>query len=232
MNRNFCAMLLAVLLLFACTAAGASAESNPVSAGQQPTETISYQYNANGNPEAVTVETEFPDGTFKTTVTILDPVLQLPVSEDTVILSGDGSRETVNVVYTRDASGNLLERTSITFEKDGSELKDVITNNSYGSNTFRKTEWFDRTGSLLMSEEISYIYSEENVLLQSLQESYQQNGHNIKTVITYDETGKNPVEATTDYSYADGSSGTVTRVFEREAQSASAEEESVSGSAA
>ncbi|MBP5169485.1 MAG: hypothetical protein ILP14_09860 [Oscillospiraceae bacterium] len=208
MNRKTNAVLMAVILFLAIVHTTAFAD--------QPSETVSYQYNENGSIEVVTVETVFPDGLRKTTITILDPVFQLPVSEDTVIYSSDGSRETVNVTYTRDEFGNLLEKLSITVEPDGSELKDIITNNSYGSNTYRRTECFDKSGTLMMSEEISYIYSPENILRRSIESSYQQNGHDIKTVTAYDETGEKPIESTVDYSYADGSSGTVTMVYNSE----------------
>ena len=185
-------------------------------ASAQPAENTSYQYNENGILEVVTVETSYPDGSRKTTITILDPVFQLPVSEDTVIYMQDGSRETLNVVYTRDAFGNVVEKSSVTLERDGSELKDLITNNSYGSNTYRRTECYDKSGNLMMSEETAYIYNSENILMSSMQSSFQQNGHNIRTVIIYDEAGENPVEATTDYSYADGSSGTITKIYSNE----------------
>ena len=216
MNRKLFVMILAMILCFAGSCSVAFADDFVTSPSAQPAENISYQYNENGILEVVTVETSYPDGSRKTTITILDPVLQLPVSEDTVIYARDGSRETLNVVYTRDASGNLLEKSSVTVERDGSELKDLITNNSYGRNTYRRTECFDKSGNLMMSEETAYVYNAENILMSSMQSSYQQNGHNIKTVITYDEAGENPVEATTDYSYADGSSGTITKVYSTE----------------
>ena len=216
MYRKLFAMLLAVILYLAGSCSVALADDLGSSPSAQPAENISYQYNEKGILEVVTVETSYPDGSRKTTITILDPIFQLPVSEDTVIYMYDGSRETLNVVYTRDASGNLVEKSSVTVERDGSELKDLITNNSYGSNTYRRTECFDKSGNLMMSEETAYIYNAENILMSSMQSSFQQNGHNIRTVITYDEAGENPVEATTDYSYADGSSGTVTKVYTRE----------------
>ena len=223
MYRKLIALLLVSGICLAGMHIAAFADS---AASSQPVETVSCQYNENGNTEVITVETLYPDGSRKTTITILDPVLQLPVSEDTVITSWDGSRETVNVTYTRDESGNLLEKSSVTVERDGSELKDLITNNSYGSNTYRRTECFDKAGNLMMSEETAYVYNAENVLLSAVQSSYQQNGHTIKTVITYDETGENPVESTTDYSYADGSSGTVKTVYGSEESDLPSEKES------
>ncbi|MBQ3374552.1 MAG: hypothetical protein IJG40_15620 [Oscillospiraceae bacterium] len=225
MNRKLFVMILAMILCFAGSCSVAFADDFVSSPSAQPAENISYQYNENGILEVVTVETSFPDGSRKTSITILDPVLQLPVSEDTVIYARDGSRETLNVVYTRDASGNLLEKSSVTVERDGSELKDLITNNSFGRNTYRRTECFDKSGNLMMSEETAYVYNAENILMSSMQSSFQQNGHNIKTVVTYDEAGENPVEATTDYSYADGSSGTVTKVYSTEEPTVTSVEE-------
>lgn len=185
----------------------------------------SYQYDELGRIEAVTTESVFDDGTRMVTVTIMDPVLQLPLSEDTVISSLDGSRETINITYTRDMFGTILSQSTVTIERDGSELKDIITNNSYGSNTYRKTEAYDPFGTLMMREETCYVYNADNVLLSSRQNSFQQNGHDITTVITYDATGENPVEMTTDYSLADGSTGTSTQVYPLDANVADSSEE-------
>lgn len=185
----------------------------------------SYQYDELGRVEAVTTESVFDDGTRMVTVTIMDPVLQLPSSEDTVISALDGTRETINITYTRDMFGTILSQSTVTIGRDGSELKDIITNNSYGSNTYRKTEAYDPFGTLMMREETCYVYNADNVLLSSRQNSFQQNGHDITTVITYDATGENPVEMTTDYSLADGSTGTSTQVYPLDANVADSSEE-------
>ena len=187
----------------------------------------SYQYDELGRIEAVTTESVFDDGTRMVTVTIMDPVLQLPLSEDTVISSLDGSRETINITYTRDMFGAILSQSTVTIERDGSELKDIITNNNYGSNTYRKTEAYDPFGTLMMREETCYVYNADNVLLSSRQNSFQQNGHDITTVITYDATGENPVEMTTDYSLADGSIGTTTQIYGEGAETVSAPSDSI-----
>ena len=189
MNRKYISVLLVMLLCLSVLI--------PIASAEEPTESVSYQYNESGVIEAITTESVYSDGMRKTTITILDPVSQLPVSEDTIIYTGDGARETVYVTYKRDEFGTLLEKFSVTVERDGSELKDFITNNSSGNNTHRKTEAFDSSGTLMMSEEISYFYDENNVLRSSEQTSYQQNGHDITTVTTYDENGENPVETTT-----------------------------------
>ena len=81
-----------MILCFAGSCSVAFADDSVSSPSVQPAENISYQYNENGILEVVTVETSYPDGSRKTTITILDPVLQLPVSEDTVIYARDGSR--------------------------------------------------------------------------------------------------------------------------------------------
>ena len=189
MNRKSMSILLVVLLCFAAAVPAAFAE--------EPTNSISYQYSETGEIEAVTTETVFPNGSRKVTSAIIDPVSQLPLSEDTVIYSADGTSETIYITYKRDEFGTLLERSSVTIERDGSELKDFITNNSLGNNTHRLTEAYDSSGNLMMSEEISYFYDENNVLRSSEQTSYQQNGHDITTLTTYDENGENPVETTT-----------------------------------
>lgn len=216
MNRKLLSVFLVMLLCLAGAQSPASAE--------EPTESVSYQYNESGIVEAITTETSYPDGTRKTTITILDTVSQLPVSEDTVIYSVDGSRETVYVTYKRSESGVVLEKSSVSVERDGSELRDLITNNSLGSNTYRKTEAYDRSGNLMMSEEISYFYNEDNVLRSSEQTSFQPNGHDIKTLTTYDETGENPVTTTVDYSYADGSTGTTTMVYQEDSRQSLSDE--------
>ena len=189
MNRKSMSILLVVLICFAASVPAAFAE--------EPTNSISYQYSETGEIEAVTTETVFPNGSRKVTIAIIDPVSQLPLSEDTVIYSADGTSETIYITYKRDEFGTLLERSSVTIERDGSELKDFITNNSLGNNTHRLTEAYDSSGNLMMSEEISYFYDENNVLRSSEQTSYQQNGHDITTLTTYDENGENPVETTT-----------------------------------